>query len=115
MRSDRADLRARLRETFTWLGDRTDECHHAEVSAWWRDPGLLSDIGSSLADLFRGRGVTAVLGVEARGFVLGPLVAVGLGAGFVEVRKEPSAASDSDRWIRRVTPPDYRDRNLTLG
>jgi adenine phosphoribosyltransferase len=112
---DRADLRARLRASFTWLGDRTDEHRYAEVTAWWRDPGLLSEIGSSLADLFRGRGTTVVMGVEARGFVLGPLVAVGLGAGFVEVRKEPSAASDSDRWIRCATPPDYRDRNLTLG
>ena len=109
------DLRTRLRSAFLWLGDRTDEHQRADVTGWWRDPGLLRDIGSSLADLFREQDPTAVMGVEARGFIVGPLVAASLGVGFVEVRKDPSAASDSDHWIRRTTPPDYRDRNLTLG
>lgn len=53
--------------------------------------------------------------MEARGFLLGPLVAAAIGVGFVEVRKDPSPVSDSDRWLRRTPPPDYRDRQLTLG
>lgn len=115
MRSPRSDLRTRLRTAFSWLGDRTDGTSHADVTGWWRDPELLRDIGVALADLFRDNEITVVMGLEAHGFVLGPLAAVELGAGFVEVRKEPSAASDSDRWIRCTTPPDYRDRNLVLG
>jgi adenine phosphoribosyltransferase len=40
-----------------------------------------------LADRFRSSGVDRVVGVEARGFILGAPVAVELGAGFVPVRK----------------------------
>jgi adenine phosphoribosyltransferase len=35
--------------------------------------------------------------------------------GFIEVRKDRAASCDSDAWLRRTTPPDYRDRHLTLG
>lgn len=40
-----------------------------------------------LADLFVGRGVDRVVGVEARGFIVGAPVAYRLGAGFTPVRK----------------------------
>lgn len=115
MQRDETDLRARLQRAFVWLGDRTDEHRYAEVSTWWRDAELLRDISASLAGLFHDNDVTAVMGVEARGFILGPLVATTLHVGFIEIRKDPSGASDSDRWLRKTTPPDYRDRNLTLG
>ena len=35
--------------------------------------------------------------------------------GFIEVRKDRATSCDSDAWLRRTTPPDYRDRHLTLG
>lgn len=41
----------------------------------------------ALADYFSGRQVDAVVGVEARGFILAAPVAYRLGAGFVPVRK----------------------------
>jgi adenine phosphoribosyltransferase len=47
--------------------------------------------------------------------LLGPLVALSLGVGFVEVRKNRGPASDSDAWWQRTTPPDYHDRQLSLG
>src|SRR3546814_11080739 len=47
-----------------------------------------SDVCSSdLAGPFEGRGVTTVVGIEARGFLVGAPVALHLGAGFVPVRK----------------------------
>ncbi|MEU8608244.1 hypothetical protein AB0C29_09605 [Actinoplanes sp. NPDC048791] len=46
---------------------------------------------------------------------MGPLVALHLGVGFVEVRKNRTPAGDSDQWVRRTTPPDYHDRHLELG
>jgi adenine phosphoribosyltransferase len=113
--STTAELRDRLRATFAWLGDRTDDHRYADVTGWWRDPELLQGMGSALAALFGDAEPTAVIGLEARGFLLGPLVARELAVGFVEIRKDPEAASDSDRWLRRTTPPDYRDRQLTLG
>lgn len=67
----------------------------------WPEPGvsfkditpLLADAGAfatavdRLADHFLGRGITAVVGMEARGFVMASPVALRLGAGFVPVRK----------------------------
>jgi adenine phosphoribosyltransferase len=46
---------------------------------------------------------------------VGPARALALGVGFIEVRKNRSGSSDSDVWLRRTTPPDYRDRHLNLG
>ncbi len=42
---------------------------------------------TALADHFRGRGVTKVIGPEARGFMVGVPVALELGAGFIPARK----------------------------
>ncbi len=42
---------------------------------------------AAMADPWRAAGVQAVLGVEARGFILGAALALELGAGFVPVRK----------------------------
>jgi adenine phosphoribosyltransferase len=51
------------------------------------DGRLLRAVVVDLADPFRGEGVTHVLGIEARGFILGGAVALELGAGFVPARK----------------------------
>ena len=52
------------------------------------DPGLLREAVARLSDPYRERGVQLVVGTEARGFILGPAVALELGAGFVPVRKQ---------------------------
>ena len=51
------------------------------------DAALLQDVVSAMARPFAGGGVTHVVGIEARGFILGGAVAAVLGAGFVPVRK----------------------------
>lgn len=51
------------------------------------DPQLLHGAVEVLAAPFRDQGVTKVMGIEARGFILGCLLAHQLGAGFVPVRK----------------------------
>jgi adenine phosphoribosyltransferase len=51
------------------------------------DGPLFRDAIEALAAPFRGAGVTHVLGIEARGFILGGAVAASLGAGFVPARK----------------------------
>ncbi len=48
--------------------------------------GLRSAVGG-LADIGRGLGVDVVIAAEARGFLLGPALALELGAGFVLARK----------------------------
>ncbi|GAB3840069.1 phosphoribosyltransferase family protein [Dactylosporangium cerinum] len=113
--SEVRQVRARLRDAFVWRGDSTDESRYADVTGWWRDPELLQLLGPALAGLFAEAAPTVVLGPDSRGSLIGPLVALHLRVGFVEVRKNRAPAADSDQWIRRTTPPDYRDRHLELG
>ena len=56
-----------------------------------------------------------VCGPERSGYLLGPLVAHHLAVGFVGVSKEPRPLADSDIWLTATTPPDYRDRHLTMS
>ena len=58
--------------------DITPVLHQAE---------LLRDVVRALAEPFRGARVTHVVGIEARGFILGAPMAVELGAGFIPLRK----------------------------
>lgn len=51
------------------------------------DPVLLREVVEALAAPYRGRGIDLVLGVEARGFLFAPAVAVALGAGCALARK----------------------------
>jgi adenine phosphoribosyltransferase len=51
------------------------------------DAALLGDVVGAMAQPFTGQGVTHVVGIEARGFILGGAVAIALGAGFVPLRK----------------------------
>lgn len=59
-----------------------------DITPLLADPGALRRAVEELAGPFRGAGVTDVVGVEARGFIIGVLVAAELGAGFVPVRKQ---------------------------
>ena len=50
-------------------------------------PEALAHALIALATPWLGQGITKVVGIESRGFILAPSVAVALGAGFVPVRK----------------------------
>jgi adenine phosphoribosyltransferase len=58
-----------------------------DITPVLRDGGLLRDIVAEMCRPFTDSGVTHVLGIEARGFILGGAVAAALGAGFVPARK----------------------------
>jgi adenine phosphoribosyltransferase len=51
------------------------------------DGPLFREVVEGMARPFRDDGITHVVGIEARGFILGGAVATSLGAGFVPVRK----------------------------
>jgi adenine phosphoribosyltransferase len=58
-----------------------------DITPVLRDGPLLRDVVSEMCRPFRDQEVTYVLGIEARGFILGGAVAAALGAGFVPARK----------------------------
>lgn len=86
----------------------------ADPTRWWRDPDLLCQLGPALAELHRDAQPSVVLGVETRGMLLGPLVAVHLGVGFAEVRKDDHPEHAAEKLWSHATPPDYQDRSLQL-
>lgn len=100
------DARTRMLATFRWNGS------HADFSIALRDAELLGSLGAALADPFRGRGVTGVVGIEARGFVIAALVAVELGVGLVLARKPGSIHPGAVRST--ASTPDWRGRHVEL-
>jgi adenine phosphoribosyltransferase len=58
-----------------------------DITPVLRDGPLLHDVVVDMSKPFRNAGVSHVLGIEARGFILGGAVATTLGAGFVPARK----------------------------
>ncbi|MFC8830509.1 phosphoribosyltransferase family protein [Streptomyces sp. NPDC057137] len=85
---------------------------HADVWAIFRDAEALAAVVAGLVAPFRDEGVTAVCGIESRGFLLGGAAAVELGVGFVPVRKG-DGLFPGDKAVRR-TSPDYRNLRHTL-
>ncbi|MDR1562473.1 MAG: adenine phosphoribosyltransferase [Dysgonamonadaceae bacterium] len=58
-----------------------------DVTTLFKDAGILCELADMLYAAYRDKGITKVVGIESRGFIMGPLLAARLGAGFVPVRK----------------------------
>jgi adenine phosphoribosyltransferase len=58
-----------------------------DITPVLRDGRLLRAVVEAMAEPFQEEAVTHVMGIEARGFILGGAVATSLGAGFVPARK----------------------------
>ena len=69
-------------------GFPTPEVVFKDITPVLADASALRAAVDLIAAPYRGAGVTAVAGIEARGFVLAPPVALELGAGFVPLRKQ---------------------------
>lgn len=91
---------------FRWING------HADVWAVFRDAEALRALVAGLAEPVRGDGVSAVCGIESRGFLLGAAVAVELGVGFVPVRKGIGMLPGEKAFGQ--TAPDYRGLRHTL-
>ena len=86
-----AGLSGWTRELDSALG-RVPDFPHAgicfyDIGPVLRDKDLFSGVISRLVDSFAGEGITRVVGVESRGFILAAPVALALQAGFVPLRK----------------------------
>jgi adenine phosphoribosyltransferase len=97
---------ALLRE-FRWVGG------HADVWAVFLNAAALRAVVSGLVAPFRDAGITAVVGIESRGFLLGAAAAVDLGVGFVPVRKAGALFPGAKAWERTGT--DYRGQETELA
>jgi adenine phosphoribosyltransferase len=96
------------------LADRIRGGEDGSSDIWcaFADRDLFARAVAALAVPFRGERCTKVVGVEARGFVLGGALAAHTGAGFVAVRKH-------DGWLpgavaERESEPDGQGRRHAL-
>ena len=58
-----------------------------DVTSLFKKSECLKELDNALYELYKDCGITKVVGIESRGFVMGAALAVRLNAGFVPVRK----------------------------
>ena len=58
-----------------------------DVTTLFKNPECLQEILDTLYEMYKDKGITKVVGIESRGFIMGPILATRLGAGFVPIRK----------------------------
>lgn len=59
-----------------------------DITTLFNDPEGLAETLDILYDMYKDKGITKVVGIESRGYVLGAALAARLGAGFVLARKK---------------------------
>jgi adenine phosphoribosyltransferase len=68
-----------------------------DITTAMKDPQVLKFIVDELYYYYKDKGITKVVGVESRGFVLGSILAYKLGAGFVLLRKPGKLPAETYR------------------
>jgi adenine phosphoribosyltransferase len=81
--SDRLRANVRVVEDFPKPG-----ISFKDISPLFLDPKLVGEVVKAITERFGPAQIDKVVGAESRGFLLGPMIAQRLDAGFVMVRKE---------------------------
>lgn len=58
-----------------------------DVTTLFKNPEVLRGLVENMYELYQDKGITKVVGIESRGFIMAPALATKLNAGFVPVRK----------------------------
>lgn len=58
-----------------------------DVTTLFKNPEYLQELSDIMYGMYKDKGITKVVGIESRGFIMGPILATRLGAGFVPIRK----------------------------
>ena len=58
-----------------------------DVTTLFKDAKVLSLLSDAIYEEYKDKGITKVVGIESRGFIMGPILATRLGVGFVPIRK----------------------------
>ncbi|MCQ2238943.1 MAG: adenine phosphoribosyltransferase [Bacteroidaceae bacterium] len=65
-----------------------------DVTTLFKNPACLKELEERLYNLYKDKGITKVVGIESRGFVMGSILASRLGAGLVLARKPGKLPAD---------------------
>jgi len=58
-----------------------------DVTTLFKDSKALKELSDTMYEMYKDKGITKVVGIESRGFIMGPILATRLGAGFIPIRK----------------------------
>ena len=58
-----------------------------DVTTLFKSPECMKELEDTLYEMYKDKGITKVVGIESRGFIMGASLAIRLGAGFVLARK----------------------------
>ena len=58
-----------------------------DVTTLFKNPDAMNEIADRLYDIYKDKGITKVVGIESRGFIMAPILASRLHVGFVPIRK----------------------------
>lgn len=58
-----------------------------DLTTVFKDADCLKELSDMLTRMYAEKGITKVVGIESRGFIMGPIVATRIGAGFLPMRK----------------------------
>ena len=58
-----------------------------DVTTLFKDPWCLQELSDVMYEMYKDKGITKVVGIESRGFIMGPILATRLNAGFIPIRK----------------------------
>jgi len=68
--------------------------HFKDVSTSYQDGQILGYISQEIYNHYKDVGITKVIGIESRGFILGSILANKLSAGFIPIRKPGKLPSE---------------------
>ena len=63
----------------------------------FKDKECLHELSQDLSAMYVDKGITKVVGIESRGFIMGPIIANNIGAGFVPMRKPGKLPAET--WV----------------
>lgn len=66
-----------------------------DLTTVFKNPACMRFLSETLYNQYKDRGITKVIGIESRGFILGAILAEKLNAGFIPVRKKGKLPADS--------------------
>jgi len=66
-----------------------------DITTLLMDANALNETAINLTDYYKNYGITKVIGIESRGFILGSILAYNLNAGFIPIRKPGKLPSET--------------------
>lgn len=82
-----------------------------DITTLLQDPEGFRDTVAAMTQPFDDQGITHVVGIESRGFILGAAVADRLGAGFIPIRKPGKLPS---KTVRETYALEYGEDSLEM-